>query len=227
MLEMILASATSLGLRSGENPARWRGHLENILHRDKGEQAHHAAMDYNDVPDFVRSLRSCRSAASLALEFCILTAARSGEVRGAKWDEIDLASKVWTIPAARMKSDREHRVPLSDRCCEILESLLARRSGDFVFGGAQVGKSLGKMALPDLMPSGATVHGMRSSFADWAGEETKARRETIERALAHVVGNSTEQAYRRGDAFKHRRELMDAWADFCAHGSKKVVPIRA
>jgi integrase len=223
MLEQILASATSLGLRSGANPARWRMHLENIMPRhDNGAKAHHAAMAYSDVPEFVAHLRTNHSTAALALEFCLLTATRTAETRLARWSEIDLDAKVWTIPAGRMKGGREHRVPLSDRTVEIIESLAARRSGDFIFAGTKANAPIGKMAMSDLMLAPATVHGMRSAFADFSGEEARFPRETIERALAHVVGNGTEQAYRRGDGFKHRCELMTAWANFCEHGSKRL-----
>jgi integrase len=225
VLEQVLASATSLGLRSGPNPAAWKNHLENILHKERGEQAHHAAMPYDDLPDFLRTLRANPSIPALALEFTILAAARSGEVRFATWDEIDLANRVWTVRANRTKSGREHRVPLCDRCCAILESL-PHRPG-FVFPGTQPNAPLGKMALNDLVPSPATCHGMRSVFRDWAAEETKHPREIAEHALAHSVGNGTEKAYRRGDAFKHRRELMDEWASFCVYGSRKVLPLRA
>jgi integrase len=224
MLEQILASAISLGLRPAPNPAT-RENLSTVFKKKKGEQAHHAAMPYDDVPDFLATLRANPSTAALALEFCILTATRSGETRFARWDEFD--GKTWTIPAARMKAGREHKIPLADRCCAILETLAANRSGDFVFAGSDPNAPVGKMAMPSLLPRGATLHGMRSAFADWTGEETEHPREIAEHALAHAVGNGTERAYRRKTAFKHRIELMAEWAKFCTRGSRKVVPIRA
>jgi integrase len=227
-LEMVLASATALGLRSGPNPAVWRGHLANILPgRDKGELEHHPAMAYADVPDFIRTLRAQDTMAARALEFTILTACRSGEVRGAVWTEFDLAGKIWTIPAGRMKGKREHRVPLSGRAMEILESLVAHRIGDAVFAGIKANTSIGKTAMPDLVPPGASVQGFRSAFRDWSGNETRFPREIAEQALAHRVGNGVEQAYRRSDALERRRELMCAWARFCEPGlAENVVPMR-
>lgn len=226
MLEQILASATTLGLRSGPNPAT-RENLSTIFKKKKGEQRHHCAMDYADVPDFLADLRRNPSIAALALEFCVLTASRTAETRLARWDEIDLAGKTWTIGAHRMKSGREHKVPLAGRCCAILESLLPRRSGDYVFPGSKPNAPLGKMAMAELTPSPSTVHGFRSSFRDFAGEETKHPGEIAEFALAHVSKSATIRAYRRKTAFLHRIELMAEWASFCEHGSKKVVPIRA
>jgi integrase len=225
-LEMVLASATALGLRSGPNPATWGGHLENILPgRDKNGQKHHEAMRYATIADFVRELRLLDTIAAKALEFTILTACRSGEVRGARWEEIDLDARVWVIPANRMKGKKEHRVPLSGRAIEIIESLMVRRSGDFIFAGAKAGSPIGKMAMADLVPPPATVHGFRSCFRDFAGDEGFAR-EIAEAALAHTIGNGTEQAYRRSDALERRRELMTAWDRHC-EPCGKVVPLHA
>lgn len=164
-------------------------------------------------------MRDREAIAALALEFAILTAARSGEVLGARWTEFDLVAKVWTIPAARMKAGREHRVPLSGRAIAILERLAEGRTGEFAFPGQRAGKSLSGMAMEMVLRrmkiEGVTVHGFRSSFRDWCGETTSFPREIAEAALAHVAGDATERAYRRGDALEKRRKLMEAWAGFC------------
>lgn len=229
-IERVLDAAAARGLRSRDNPARWRGHLANLLPaRQKLSRGHHAAMPFDDVPAFVSRLRETEGISAQALEFAILTAARSGEVLGAKWSEIDLAAKVWTIPAGRMKAAREHRVPLSDRAVEILSVLATVKTGDHVFPGAKRGKPLSVMALTMVMrrieEGRFTVHGFRSAFRDWAGERTNFLREVAEAALAHVVGDATERAYRRGDALEKRRALMDAWAFFCEPKPANVVPI--
>ena len=164
----------------------------------------------------------------MALELCILTAARSGEILGMRWDEIDLDKKIWTVPAHRMKAGREHRVPLSQRATAILVRLTEQRSGDFVFPGQRRGKPLSNKAMEMMMRrmkiENATVHGFRSSFRDWAGNETGYPRDLIETALAHVIGNKAEQAYRRSDALEKRRNLMEAWASYCS-GQDNVVPL--
>ena len=176
-------------------------------------------MDYRDVPAFVAKLRECDAIAAMALEFCILTATRSGEVYGARWSEIDMKAKVWTVPAGRMKAAREHRVPLSDRALAILERLFEARTGDVVFPSPRGRRPLSHVAMAKVMRrleiEQATVHGFRSAFRDWAGNETHFAREVAEAALAHVVGDKAEQAYRRGDALEKRRALMSAWAAFC------------
>jgi integrase len=214
-IEAVLNYAKASGLRSGENPAAWRGHLALILpKRQKLFRGHHAAMPYGDLPEFIAKLRDTESIHALALEFLVLTAARSGEVLGAAWDEIDLDAQVWIIPASRMKAGREHRVPLSARALAILERMAEIRTGKLVFPGQRRGRPLSKSALSRLIP-GATIHGFRSSFRDWAGEETSFPREIAEQALAHAAGDATERAYRRGDALEKRRGLMDAWASFC------------
>jgi integrase len=218
-IEKVLSAAKAKGFRTGENPAAWRGHLDHLLSaRSKLASSHHAALPYLDVPAFVGRLRERDGVAALALEFTILTATRSGEVRGARWDEIDLAAKVWTIPPERMKAAREHRVPLSDRAVEIIEQMQAAKVSEYVFPGQLPGRPLSKEALIkalDRMNVDATVHGMRSAFRDWAGNETHHPREIAEQALAHVIGDRAEQAYRRSDALEKRRALMDAWAHFC------------
>lgn len=218
-IERVLDAARAKGERQGENPARWRGHLDHLLPaRQRLTRGHHAAMPYADVPAFLANLRDREAVAALALEFLILTAARSGEVLGATWAEIDLDAKVWTVPAARMKAGREHRVALSARTVAILEAVNPLADGDYVFPGQGKGKPLSGMALAMLMRRmGAdyTVHGFRSAFRDWAGEASNFPREVAELALAHRAGDATEQAYRRGDALEKRRKLMDAWGRFC------------
>ena len=218
-IERVLDFAKARGMRSGENPARWRGHLDALLpKRQKLTRGHHKAMPFDDVPEFVGKLRTMEGVGPQALEFAILTAARSGEVLGARWDEIDLDAKVWTVPAHRMKGAREHRVPLSKRATTILKKLAAVRSGDAVFPGLKPGKPLSSMALEMVLRRAdvdVTVHGFRSAFRDWTGERTTFPREVAEAALAHLVGDEVERAYRRGDALEKRRLLMDSWASFC------------
>jgi integrase len=215
-IESVLDFAKAHGLRSGENPAAWRGHIALILpKRQKLSKGHHAAMAYCDVPEFISKLRETESIPALALEFLILTAARSGEALGARWAEIDLAANTWTIPAARMKAGVEHRVPLSPRAAEILKSLSKYRSGDFIFPGHRLGCPIGATSLRKECPGAGTIHGFRSSFRDWAGNETNTPREVAEQCLAHSIGDATEQAYRRGDALEKRRALMEAWAAYC------------
>jgi integrase len=222
-IEAVLAAATAKGHRIGPNPAQWRNHLDHLLpKRGRLTRGHHAAMPYADVPAFIGRLRENGSLSALALEFAILTAARSGEVLGARWGEIDLTAKVWTVPAARMKAGREHRVPLSDRALAILEEV-ARLHPDeetvrFIFPGRKPGRGLSSMALEMVlrrMEIDVTPHGFRSSFRDWAGEETSFPREVAEAALAHTLKDKVEAAYRRGDALEKRRNLMAAWTGFC------------
>lgn len=223
-IERVLDAARARGLRTGENPARWRGHLDHLLpKRQKLMRGHHAALPYSELPSFMGKLRSRQAVAALALEFLILTAARSGEVLGATWREIDLDAKVWLIPASRMKGGREHRVPLCARSIEILAAVQQLRP-ELEFTSAAVfpsqsGGVLSSMALAMLlrrMDVPVTVHGFRSSFRDWAGECSNFPREIAEAALAHTVGDATERAYRRGDALEKRRKLMDAWAGYVA-----------
>jgi integrase len=218
-IERVLSAAKAKGLRVGENPAAWRGHLDNLLaKRGALARGHHAALPYADIPTFVAKLRERDATAARALEFAILTAARSGEVIGARWAEVDIEARLWTIPPERTKGTREHVVPLSDRAAEILEARTAVRRGDFVFPGARAGKPMSPPAMGVVlrqMGSEATVHGFRSSFRDWAGDVAHAPREIAEAALAHTVGSRTERAYRRGDALDQRRKLMDAWSAYC------------
>lgn len=217
-IEAVLDAAKAQGLRSGENPAAWRGHLKGLLPaRQKLARGHHGAMRWQDVPAFIVALRLRDGLASLALEFLIYTATRSGEVRGACWAEIDIGEGIWTIPAARMKAGKVHRVPLPVRALAILETVTPlRRDDDLIFPGQSIGRPLSDMTLAAVLKrmnvKGATPHGFRSAFRDWAGDTTPHPRELIEEALAHVVGNAVERAYRRSDALEKRRALMDDWA---------------
>jgi integrase len=232
-IERVLDAAKAQGFRTGENPARWRGHLDQLLpRRQRLTRGHHAAMRYGDMPAFIGGLQSRRATAALALEFVILTAGRSGEVLGARRDEFDLERAVWTVPAHRMKAGREHRVPLSARALKIIKALHEVESGEFVFVGHKPGKPLSGMALEMVLRrmklDDVTVHGFRSAFRDWAAECTNFTNEVCEAALAHAVTNKVEAAYRRGDLFEKRRKLMDAWAAFCSapKAAGKIVPIR-
>ncbi|MFZ0494983.1 MAG: site-specific integrase [Methylocella sp.] len=174
-------------------------------------------MTIQDLRPFMKRLGGQDSVAALALRFLILTVARSGEVLGAMWQEIDLGAKVWIVPASRMKASREHRMPLSEPSFALLEKLAGARSGPFIFAGQKQGRPLSNMALEMLlrrMSVEVTVHGFRSTFRDWAGDRTDFPREIVEAALAHVIGDKAERAYRRGDALEKRRELMEAWAAF-------------
>jgi integrase len=215
-IEKVLDAARAKDFRQGENPARWRGHLDHLLPKQsKLARSHYAAMPYGDVPGFIGELRQHEATAALALEFCILTAARSGEVLGARWSEFDLDKRVWTIPPRRMKPGREHRVPLSDRAVAILKQLAEIRTGEFAFPGQRKDSPLSDTALRRIKADGITVHGFRSSFRDWCGNETHFPRDLIETALSHVIGDQAEQAYRRSDALEKRRKLMEAWAAYC------------
>lgn len=226
-IERVLDAARAKGYRSGENPARWRGHLDNLLpKRQTLSRGHHEAMPYEDVPKFMAALRGREGFSARALEFVVLTAARSGEVRGAQWKEINLKAKVWTVPAARMKTAREHRVALSEAAVKLLEAVRDVRCNDFVFPGNSADGGLSVMAMEMVlrrMKVDVTVHGFRSSFRDWVGEETSFPSDIAEAALSHRVGDAVERAYRRGDALEKRRKLMEAWANFCDGRQGKVV----
>jgi len=225
-IEKVLDAAKAKGYRESENPARWRGHLDNLLPRSpKLARGHHPAMDYVKVPAFIADLRGGQPTAARALELCILTAARSGEILNMTWPEVDLEKKLWTVPAIRMKAGREHRVPLTARAVSILKQFNEAKQSDFVFPGQKPGKPLSNMAMEMVLRrmkiKNATVHGFRSSFRDWAGNESSYPREVAEAALAHVVGDQTEQAYRRGDALEKRRKLMEEWASYCDSKTQK------
>jgi integrase len=218
-IEKVLDAAKAKGYRQGENPARWRGHLDHWLPaRQRLTRGHHAAMPYADVPELVSGLSERGGVTAWALEFLILTAARSGEVIGARWEEMDLDHAIWTVPALRMKAGREHRVPLTDRALEILAAMRMLGNDGFVFPGKKPGQPLSNMAMAMLVrrmtADHITVHGFRSSFRDWAAEQTNFVREVAEAALAHVVSDRVEAAYRRTDLFDKRRELMSSWGNF-------------
>lgn len=233
-IEAILDAARARGHRQGENPARWRGHIAQMLPaRSRLSRGHHKALPYADVPAFVADLRQSRGIACLALEFTILTAGRSGEVIGATWDEVDIEGATWTIPATRMKAGKEHRVPLSARAVQIIEQT-KELGGRHLFPGEKRGelqRPLSAMAMTMVLRRKeirVTVHGFRSSFRDWAAEQTSFPYEVAEMALAHVIANKAEAAYRRGDLFVKRRKLMEAWAGYCAAPATvgKVTPFR-
>jgi integrase len=241
-IENILDFAKAREWRDGENPARWRGHLDKLLPARSKVRAveHHAALPYAELPVFLTRLREHEVTAARALEFAILTAARTGEVIGARWSEIDLAGKVWTVPAERMKAGKMHRIPLSDRTLAILKAAKpgseAQESGQqFVFIGGKPGLPLSNMAflmlLRRMKRDDLTAHGFRSTFRDWCAERTNFPSEVAEMALAHSVSDKVEAAYRRGDMFERRRRLMQQWAGFCMtrvdHDHKKIVSLRA
>jgi integrase len=242
-VENILDWATVRGFRQGENPARWRGHLKSLLPKKSKVRRveHHPAMPNRQIGAFMAELREQEGVAARALEFAILTAARTGEAIGARWDEIDLGERLWTLPRERMKKgDREHRVPLADAALTIVEKMAAIRQSDFVFPGTRAARPIGTnamaMTLRRMGRGDVTVHGFRSSFRDWAAERTGTAlaflpdvRDVAEMALSHAVGDEVEKAYLRSDLFEKRRQLADAWAKFCATppSAGGVVPIRA
>jgi integrase len=234
-IERILDWAKVRGYRDGENPARWRGHLDHLLPaRGKVRRVkHHAALPYSELPAFVAALRGRDAVAARALEFAILTAARTSEALGAKWSEVDLDARVWTIPAERMKAGREHRVPLSDRAIEIIRSMIARKQNDYIFYGdsrATLSNMSLLMLLRRMGRNDITTHGFRSTFRDWVEEQTDTPRAVAEMALSHAVGNAVEAAYRRGDLIEKRRVLMSKWAGYCTKpvsATKVVTAFRA
>lgn len=219
-IERVLNAAKARGLRSGENPAQWRGHLELLLPKQsKLKRGHFTAMDYKHVPQFIQELHTKEGMAALALEFLILAAARSGEVRFMEWDDLDIVQAIWTVPAEKMKAGKEHRVPLTSRMLEIIEQVKPfTQDEQYVFptrNGTAMSDAAMSSVLKRMNISNATVHGFRSSFRDWVGDETNYPREVAEAALAHSVGDATERAYRRSDAFEKRKYLMDKWQTFC------------
>jgi integrase len=248
-IEAVLDWATARGFRQGENVARWKGHLSAIL-PPKGKVQrvqHHPALDYRHVGAFVEALREVEGIGARALEFAILVAARSGEVRGARWGEIDFSSKVWVIPSERMKAGREHRVPLAEPVIRLLSALPRLEGSDLIFPSGQGGAlsdmtltavirrmdrartSAGEPGWRDNADNVVTAHGFRSSFRDWSGETTAHAREVIEHALAHQLADKAEAAYQRGTLFDKRRRLMTDWADYCSRPSSAhgvVTPIR-
>jgi integrase len=220
-IETILDWATVREHRSGENPARWRGHLKNALPRRSiaANVKHHEAVPYAELPSFMADLAQREGVSARALEFTILTGVRTCEAIRAKWVEIDSDQMVWTIPAVRMKAKKEHRVPLCEETVKVLECL-PRGDGEYVFPGARAGKPLSNMAMLELVRGmrgmGVTVHGFRSTFRDWAAEQTGHPDIVVEMALAHTIGDKVEAAYRRGELFQKRKSLMADWAEFCA-----------
>jgi len=218
-IESVLDWAKAHGYREGENPAVWKGNLDHLLPASvaAARTVHHPAMSIDEIAAFVDELRERDDLPARALVLLIMTAARTSEVLGAQWSEFDLASRLWTVPAERMKAGREHRVPLSDPAIAVVEGL--PRSGDLVFPGAKRGRPLGpstfRTLLRDMGRDDVTVHGFRSCFRDWISERTSFATEVAEMALAHAVGSKVESAYRRGDLLDRRRELMAAWAAFC------------
>jgi integrase len=233
-IERVLSWAKGRDLRTGENPARWDGHLDEMLAAPSklAPVKNHPALPYSELPAFMAELRERDSISARALEFLILTAARTGEVIGAPWDEIDLDEKIWTVPAARMKAGKEHRVPLSGRALEILAMLPREKGNPHVFVGGKKGNPLSNMAMLELMRGmrpGFVPHGMRSAFRDWTSECTSYPRDVAEMALAHKIPDKVEAAYRRGDLFNKRCRLMADWSRFCATlptTSGKVVPMQ-
>ncbi len=227
-LERIISGATTRGLRSGINPAAWRGHLDTILPmpRKVTKVKHHPAMPYAELPAFIEDLQGRDAMAALALEFLILTAARTGEVIGAKRSEI--LGEIWTIPAERMKATRPHRVPLTTRALAIIQAA-KKNSPESEYLFSREGNALSNMAMATLlkrMGISITVHGFRSSFRDWVAEETQHSGEVAEAALAHVIGDKTEAAYRRGDVLQARRRLMLDWESYCMRTPCKVLRLK-
>jgi integrase len=238
-IEAVLDYATARGWRTGENPARWRGHLANLLPAPSkiAKVEHHAALPWREIGAFMSAMANEEGISALALRFAILTAARTGEVIGARWSEIDMSEAVWTVPAGRMKAAREHRVPLADDALDALREVAKLRTNPkldgFVFPGGKPGKPLSSMALLMLLRrmnrGDLTAHGFRSTFRDWCAEATNYPREVAEAALAHTLRDKTEAAYQRGDLMEKRRQLMADWASFCARRrmAGEIVALRA
>lgn len=233
-LEQILNWATVSGYRKGDNPARWRGHLDAVLPKPSKvrKSKHFAALPWQKMGAFMQALRKRKGMAARCLEFIILTACRSGEARFAVWEEIDLENRAWTVPPERMKAGKEHKIPLSDDAVDLLKNLPRLEGSPYVFPAARGGQ-LSDMAVSMVcrrMKVEAVPHGFRSTFRDWAAENTNFPREVCEMALAHTIESKVEAAYRRGDLFQKRRKLMEAWADFCNkvqdEAPANVTPIR-
>jgi integrase len=232
LVRSILDYAKVQGWREGDNPAAWKGNIEHALPALFSDK-HHAALPFSKIYDLMVKLRAEQSIATRALEFTILTAARSGEVREARWSEIDLATKTWTVPGKRTKTGKEHRIPLAPRALEILRFAPRENSGDWVFIGVKKGHPLGTSSMKEALnrlQCGSTVHGFRSTFRDWAAEVTQYPNHVVEQALGHTISNAVEAAYRRGDLFEKRRKLMDDWTRYCETPPRKatdnVTPLR-
>ena len=221
-IERILDLARVMKYRTGDNPARWRGHLDHLLPKRSRVATvnHHAALPIDETPGFIQTLQREETVVARALEFCILNATRTNETMGMRWSEYDEKARLWTAPGARMKAGRDHRIPLAPRSLSILAEMQDIRSGDFVFPGGVQERPLSSMAflmlLRRLGRNDITAHGFRSTFRDWAAERTDFPNEVVEMALAHTISNKVEAAYRRGDLFDKRRQLAEAWAAFCA-----------
>lgn len=228
-IELVLDAAKAKGLRNGENPARWRGHLDKLLPRRNKVQAvkHHTALPYHELPTFMALLADAEDMTAKAMQMTILTACRTSEVLNATWDEINMGSSTWTIPAVRMKARKEHRVPLTDAVISLLKSMPHIEGNPYIFAGMREGRPLSNMAmlmgLRRMERDDLTMHGFRSTFRDWAGECTPHPRDVCEQALAHSLGNAVEAAYRRGDLFEKRRALMADWAVYCTSKPAKNV----
>jgi integrase len=220
-IERVLNWAKVRGYRDGQNPATWRGHLDQLLPaaRKLVKVKHHPALPYHEIYEFLELLRKQQWLAARCIEFLIHTATRSQEARGAKWQEIDFKGKVWTIPPSRMKGNREHRVPLSDHVIDLLRELPKSPGKDLIFPGGKPSDPLHDRTLSQslgrLNYGHVTIHGFRSSFRDWSAEQTNHPREVAEAALAHINADKTEAAYRRSDLFEKRRRLMEAWSEYC------------
>jgi integrase len=232
-IERILNWAKARGHRAGENPAAWRGHLDQLLPAQTKVRRvqHHPALPYQEAQAFMEQVRARDGIAARALEFTILTASRIGESLGARWEEFDLRQRMWVIPPARMKTGKEHRVPLSARAVAIVQEMAQISLNEFVFPGMKQGRPLSDMAVRRLVAelrSGITRHGFRSTFRDWAAESTSFPNHVVEMALAHVVSDAVEAAYRRGDLFEKRRRLMEQWAAFCGRSpaTAEIVSLR-
>jgi integrase len=235
-IEAVLNWAASRGLRQGENPARWKGHLEMLLPKISKVRKvkHHAALSYEKIADFIQSLRNQPGIAARALEFAILTGGRTAEVIGAKWSEVNSDDSIWTIPGIRMKGGKEHRVPLSSGATDILNQMLKIRRGDSIFPGVKKNKPLSNMAMLVLLrrmgwAKVITVHGFRTTFRVWADERTSFSSDAAELAIAHTISNKVQAAYRRTDLLDKRRILMQAWDEYCSKttvADEVVVPIR-
>jgi integrase len=235
-IEAILDWATVHKYREGENPARWKGHLDNLLAKRSSVQKvkHHAALPYPEIGKFMATLREQEAVSANGLEFLILTAARTGEVIGATWDEVDFDNAIWIVPSERMKNGKEHRIPLSSASIEVLRRMEIVAESNFVFPGGKHNRPLSNMAFLQLLKrighADLTAHGFRSTFRDWIAERTNYPNEVAEMALAHTVADKVEAAYRRGDMFEKRRKLTEDWCEFCARApddsAGNVVPIK-
>lgn len=225
-IERVIDGATVRRLRSGDNPARWRGHLSHLLSKpDAIARGHHAALPWADLPSFMQDLKKLDSISALALEFTILTIARTSETINAAFVQINEGDKIWTRPAAIMKAKREHRIPLTPRSLEIIQEM-KKFEGTWLFPGQSLNDQLSNMAMAECLKGfglNVTVHGFRSTFRDWVSEATTFPDALAEAALAHIVGDKTERAYKRGDALEKRRELMAAWERYCLQGTSNVI----